>query len=490
MEVMPDHVHLLVECDPQFGIAKLIRYMKGRSSRYLRQEFPWLKSRLPTLWTNSYFISTVGGAFQWSSSISRIKKMSSYGCQQNLINPEQSLENVLEFVCEESNKLANCGIYYSRQLYFKTDQIPSRFDLHRLMKDNLHFKALYSHVAQQTLTGVAESFKSYIGLLKGISSGTVTQHPRLPGYRKNSLKLATFPKTDVKLKNGQLRFPLGGKVKLWFGIGEFYLPMPSNLEYSKIREIRLLPRNGQFYVEFVYKVESVKVDLDVGRALGIDPGLNNWLTCVSNVGTSLIVDGLHLKSLNQWYNKQISTIKENKPQGFWSNRLAGITEKRNRQVRDAVNKTARLVLNHCLENKIGTVVFGWNKEMRQGINLGGKTNQSFVQIPTDRLKDRISQLVEQHGVRFVETEESYTSKASFLDSDELPTFGAKTEGWKESGKRVNRGLYRSKNGVKINADCNGAANILRKVAATLGLCLEEVSRGALISPLKVRIWTL
>lgn len=62
MEVMPDHVHLLVECDPQFGIAKLIRYMKGRSSRYLRQEFPWLKSRLPTLWTNSYFISTVGGA--------------------------------------------------------------------------------------------------------------------------------------------------------------------------------------------------------------------------------------------------------------------------------------------------------------------------------------------------------------------------------------------------------------------------------------------
>jgi Probable transposase. len=82
-----------------------------------------------------------------------------------------------------------------------------------------------------------------------------------------------------------------------------------------------------FMFEFVYKVESVKVDLDVGRALGIDPGLNNWLTCVSNVGTSLIVDGLHLKSLNQWYNKQISTIKENKPQGFWSNRLAGITEK-------------------------------------------------------------------------------------------------------------------------------------------------------------------
>jgi putative transposase len=416
--------------------------------------------------------------------------MSSYGCQQNLISPERTLKSILEFVCEESNKLANCGLYYSRQLYFKTGKFPSKATLHRLLKDNLHFKALYSHVAQQTLTTVAESFQSYIGLLKGIKNGTVTQHPKLPGYRKNSLKLATFPKADVKLKNGQLRFPLGSKVKLWFGVSEFYLPMPSNLDYDQIREIRILPKNGQFYAEFVYKIQPVTVELDASKVLGIDPGLNNWLTCVSNVGTSLIVDGLRLKSLNQWYNKRIATIKEDKPQGFWSKRLARITEKRNRQVRDAVNKAARLVLNHCLENQIGTVVFGWNQEMRQSINLGSKTNQSFVQIPTARLKDRISQLCQQHGIQFVETEESYTSKASFLDEDELPMFGEKPEGWKASGKRVKRGLYRSKDGSKINADCNGAANILRKVAATLGLCLEGVSRGALISPLKVRIWTL
>ncbi len=416
--------------------------------------------------------------------------MSTYGCQQNLISPDRALKSILEFVCEESNKLANCGIYYSRQLYFKTGKFPSKATLHRLIKSNLHFKALYSHVAQQTLTSVAESFQSYIGLLAGIKNGTVIQHPKLPGYRKNSLKLATFPKADVKLKDGQLRFPLGSKIKLWFGVGEFYLPMPSNLDYKEIREIRILPKNGQFYAEFIYKIQPVAVELDANKVIGIDPGLNNWLTCVSNVGTSLIVDGLHLKSLNQWYNKRVAIIKENQPQGFWSKRLGRITEKRNRQVRDAVNKAARLVLNHCLQNQIGTVVFGWNKGMRQSINLGSKTNQSFVQIPTARLKDRISQLCEQYGIRFIETEESYTSKASFLDSDELPKFGEKTEGWKESGKRVNRGLYRSKDGIKINADCNGAANILRKVAATLGLCLERVSRGALMSPLKVRIWTL
>ncbi len=138
-------------------------------------------------------------------------------------------------------------------------------------------------------------------------------------------------------------------------------------------------------------------------------------------------------------------------------------------------------MNQSLENKMGNVVFGWNKGRRQEINLGSKTHQIFVQIPTARLNERISQLCEPNGIRFIETEESYTSKASFLDSDELPTFGAKPEGWKESGRRVKRRLYCSKHGFKINADCNGAANILPKVSATLGLCLEGVSRGALIS---------
>ncbi len=259
--------------------------------------------------------------------------MSNYGCQQVLINPSRELKAVLEFVCAESNKLANCGAYYSRQLYFKTGKIPPKYELHRLLKSNPHFKALYSHVAQQTLTSVAESFKSFIGLLKGVAKGTVVQHPKLPGYKKNSLKLATFPRADVKLKDGQLRFPLGSKVKAWFGIDAFYLSMPSNLDYDRLNEIRILPRNGCFYAEFVYKVDEFLVDTDRQRVLGIDHGLNNWLTCVSNCGTSFIVDGLHLKSLNQWYNKRVSVLKEGKPQGFWSNRLAAITEKRNRQMR-------------------------------------------------------------------------------------------------------------------------------------------------------------
>lgn len=223
--------------------------------------------------------------------------------------------------------------------------------------------------------------------------------------------------------------------------------------------------------------------------LGIDSGINNWLTCISNVGTSIIIDGKHLKSVNRWYNKQVSTLKENKPEGFWSNRLAAITEKRNRQMRDAINKAASFVINHCIANQIGTVVFGWNKRQKEESNLGKQNNQKFVQIPTAKLRGRIAQLCEQYGIRFVETEESYTSKASFQDDDYLPKYGEKPVGWKSSGKRVKRGLFTTLQNWYVNADCNGAANILKKVTTTLELNLSRVDRGALTRPRKVYFWS-
>ncbi|MGJ5632513.1 RNA-guided endonuclease InsQ/TnpB family protein [Nostoc sp. CALU 1950] len=417
-----------------------------------------------------------------------------YGCQQVFINPDNQLKAILEYVCSIANSLTNCGIYYSRQIYFKTGKFPSKADLHKqigTIQRNKHYQALYSDTAQQILTTVAESFKSYIGLLKGIAKGTVKQKPKLPNYRKSGgLALATFTGRSIKFKDGILRFPMGSISKVWFGIDAFYLPMPSNLDFKAIREIRILPRNRQFYAEFVYQVSFISADVDKTKVLGIDHGLDNWLTCVSNTGTSFIVDGLHLKSINQWYNKSVANIKEGKPQSFWSNRLAAITEKRNRTMRDAVNKAARIVINYCLDNRIGAVVFGWNEGQKDGSNMGKKNNQKFVQIPTDKLKDRIAQLCEQHGIDFIETEESYTSKTSFLDGDFLPTIGAKPDGWESSGTRITRGQFRTSTGIKINADCNGAVNIIRKVAAIFKFDLSGVGRGVLSAPKKVLLWTL
>lgn len=415
-----------------------------------------------------------------------------YGCQPIMLHPEAGTQAVLEYLCSESNKVYNSSLYYARQLYFKTKRFAGRAAICEEMakSKNRHFGAIYVSAAQQTCNAVAEALKSYRELLKLWKRGELAEKPKLPNYRKGGLFTVSYPKRWLKLTDEGIRIPLGTQVKAWFGIDEIFLPMPSNLKWESIKEVRILPRNGAFYAEFVYPVQPVAVDLDPGKVLGIDHGIDNWLTCVSNVGNSFIVDGKHLKSLNQWYNKRVSVLKEGKPEGFWSKQLAAITEKRNRQMRDAVNKAARLVINHCLENGIGRIVFGWNQRQKQNANMGRKTNQKFVQIPTARLKTRIAQLCEVYGIELIEYEEANTSAASFLDGDSLPAHGEKPEGWKSSGRRVKRGLFRTAQNWYINADCNGAANVIRKVAATLRLDLSGVSRGALTSPLRVRFWAV
>lgn len=414
------------------------------------------------------------------------------GVQQNLISADKDTMAVLEYLCSESNKLHNCAVYYARQVWFKAKRYVTGFDLINEMRksNNARFAALPSYVAEQTCVSVGESIKSFSELLKKACKGELDQKPKFPNYRKSGYQVASFPKVCLKLTDGMIRFPLGNQVKAWFGIKEFFLPMPSNLDFATLREVRILPRNGAFYAEFVYPVAPIKTPVDPAKCLGIDHGLNNWLTGVSNVGTSFVIDGKHLKSINQWYNKSVARLMDGKANGFWSKRLANLTEKRNRQMRDAVNKAARIVIQHCLDNQIGTVVFGWNKGQKDSANMGSKTNQKFVQVPTARLKERIKQLCEQYGIRFEETEESYTSKASFLDADVIPVYGEKPDGWNAAGKRVKRGLYKSAKGFLINADCNGAANILRKVAVKLGLDLSGISSGDLTAPLKLKFWAV
>ncbi|MGK7893963.1 MAG: RNA-guided endonuclease InsQ/TnpB family protein [Xenococcus sp. (in: cyanobacteria)] len=452
-----------------------------------------------------------------------------YGCQQILANKDKDLINILTFLCEESHKLTNMGIYYARQLYFKAKKAIKKFDLINLYKTNNHYRVLHSQAAQQTLLSVAESFQSYYGLIKAYQAGKITDKPKIPNYRKKGgSAVVSYPKQALKLKDGLIRVPLGNTCKRWFGLDSFKISLPSNLDFKNIKELRILPRNKCFYFEFIYKKEIKTVELNKNNVLGIDPGLNNWLTCVSSLGTSFIIDGKQIKSMNRWYNKQVANIKENKPKGFWNNQLAAITEKRNRQVKDGINKAARIVINYCLKNNIGTVVFGWNKRSKDSINIGKKNNSergndppshgesqapahsAFVPIPTGRLKNRIAGLCEQYSIQFIETEESYTSKTSFLDGDYLPTYGEKADAtepsshggshahqapkdWKPSGRRTKRGLYRTAKNWYVNADCNGAANIIRKVTTTLSILktvsLERVTRGVLTRPHKFFLWS-
>jgi putative transposase len=419
-----------------------------------------------------------------------------YSCQQNLIHANNDIKAVLEFICSEANKLTNCAIYYCRQMLFKAHKYVSNYELDEIMKSNLHFKALRSAVAQQACHQVGESFKSYRKLAKLYKEGKLKDKPKPPKYRKKGgLTTISYPARWLKIVDGQIHFPLGKQVKVWFGLDKFKLPIPSNLNWKSIKEVRILPRNKCFYIEFVYKQHKVKSELNKSNVLCLDPGISNILTGVCTMGKSFIINGKKVKSINQWYNKKVAKLKKNKPQGYWDDELAALTEKRNRQFRDLRNKIARFIVNWCLNNNVGTIVHGWNQGIKNNSQMSKKVNQEFVSIPNAAIKDRIEQLATECGMDFITQEESYTSISNFLANDELPTFGEKSErkpiftgkrGKKIKGKLNNlgRGGYLTDDGIWLNSDCLGAANLLRKKAITQleNVSLAEVTRGVLSRP--------
>ncbi|MEO1145581.1 MAG: transposase [Cyanobacteria bacterium J06638_22] len=413
-----------------------------------------------------------------------------FAAQINQLPDSPELQAALEYLCRESNKLYNCTVYLARQLYFKTGKYSNGRWLSSQMKRNPHMKALYTSAAQQTCISVGEAFKGFKELTKLWHKGELPERPKPPHYRtSDGLFQISYPKRWLSLNDGMVRVPMGTACKVWFDLAEIFIPFPTNLEWEKVRELQVVPRAGYFDAVWVCESKPIQhVPLDPGKALSIDPGLDNWLTCIDTEGSSFIVDGKHLKALNQWYNKRVATIKEGKDHGFWCNLLDQITGKRNRQMRDAVNKAARIIISHCLEQGIGTLVFGWNKGQKQRSDMGRKTNQKFVQVPTARLKKRIEQLCDQHGLNYIEQEESYTSQASALDLDVIPVYGEKPEGWKASGKRVKRGLYRSADGSVVNADVNASWNIGRK--ANVPGMQRKPDSGQLTSPKRLRIWNL
>ena len=169
-----------------------------------------------------------------------------------------------------------------------------------------------------------------------------------------------------------------------------------------------------------------------------------------------------------------------------SNLIRRLTLKRNNRVNDCIKKTARYIVNHCIKNNIGTIVCGYNLDFKRVINLGKKTNQNFTQISFGSLREQLENLCVRYRMRYVEQKESYTSKASFLDLDFLPVYNADNpKKYEFSGRRIKRGLYQASDGRTVNADLNGAANILRKNSWNFDF--EELSRGLLASPLRIRL---
>ncbi len=377
--------------------------------------------------------------------------------------------------------------------YFLPESLQFDLSFEPSISKSMVAKSLPSTPMQQTLMSVTEAFKGFKELRALYIQSQLHFKPKPPSYLTGSkLFKVAYPNSGglkPALVGNQLRFSLGLTVRRWFGMSDFFLPMPSNIDYSKVKEFTILPKNGAFYLEMSYEVELQQHDLDRSQALSIDLGTaDNLAACVDTLGNSFLIDARAMKAMNQLWNKKVATRKEGKPAGYWDNWLDRVTRKRNHQMRDGINKAAKLIVDHCLKHGIGNLVIGWNQGFKSNADLGKMNNQKFVQMPLGKAKERLKQLGDLHGIKFTETEEAYTSQSSFLDGDSLARYGEKPPEWKASGKRIKRGLYRSADGTLINADLNGSANILRKVASKLGVNFNQLSRRCLATVARVRLW--
>lgn len=364
-------------------------------------------------------------------------------------------------------------------------------ELDRVLKQNPHYKAMAAQSAQQTLKSVGESITSYNGLVGLYYKGEVDR-PSLPKYRKKGgLAAVTFPRQALTFVDGYFKPSISKETKPEL-ITEIKLELPSFIDSDWVREVQVRPNLGEFWIDWVIDDGKQPIEhnhnLDYTQAWGFDHGGTNWLTGVSTRGQSLIIDGRKLKAMNQGYCRLVAKYKQGKSEFYWDENLDRIQRKRNNQMRDAINKAARFIINQCLNDKVGNLVIGWNEGQKDGSSMGKRSNQNFVAIPTGRLIERLKQLCPEYGIVLAITEEAYTSIASFLDGDSLHKYGEKPDGWKSSGERVKRGLYRSAKGFLVNADCNGAANILTKVATQLGLALAEVGRRCLTVPQRIDLF--
>lgn len=397
-------------------------------------------------------------------------------------------------LCSLSRKLGNCAVYLLRHRYFDKEPVFTRQELDAELKRQYFndYRAMPSAAsAQRQGQVIAKQFK---GFAKATSEyfkhpEKFRGKPQLPGY-KRKYRVFYVGRNGYRIRNHQLMITGGEAV----GFTPINVPCCANQEFNAkapeamAGDLRIIPMGNTFIVELTYRVKkeekqtSESVSLNSNEALFCDLGIDNFATFVSTKPgiRPFLIKGKVLKSLNQNYNKQVSELRS---KGHCEHiRIKGA--KRYRQMHDLMHKASHLVIHFCLAHDLGHIVIGVNKDWKKGVHIGKRNNQNFVMLPHGRFVDMIRYKAEEYGIEVTVREESYTSQASAMDMDAIPNFDPKETKAKTvfSGKRIKRGLYRTKEGFLINADVNGAANIGRKELGDEWLKkLLELDGGVLVN---------
>jgi transposase, IS605 orfB family len=380
--------------------------------------------------------------------------------------------------------LYNHANYLVRKEFTETGKWLRAYDLDPLLRRDRDYPDYrnmpVAQSAQQTLQLLDSNWKAFFRSIKDWSKNKdkYSGKPRLPKYKpKDGRMVFILTNQQLRQKDDLLCFP-----KSFKGF-TMKLRCVRLDNFEKINQIRIIPHNQIFCVEIVYSIAINDTLLpDNGRYMSVDLGLDNLATVVTNTGLNpIIVNGKGLKSNNQYYNKQqayYQSIAKSMNDKFYTNRLYRLTQKRNFKIEDSLHKISRFIVDSAISNNIHTIVIGNNKNWKQSISLGNRTNQAFVSIPHKKLIDKIIYKARNVGVDVILTEESYTSGTSFLD-EELPQ-----KEFYNKKRRIYRGLFISNQGIRINADINAAYQIMKKVFPNE---FSDGIEGAVLHPVRVDI---
>lgn len=376
--------------------------------------------------------------------------------ERHVVTKNHPMYNDCDELCFLSKNMYNLCNYTIRQEFFTSKRVKSYGELNKELKYTEAFKELGSNSAQMVTKILCKTWKSFLIGVKDYSEhpNKYLGKPKIPRYKKTDGRfICTLTNMQTQIKDGYLYFAFKRMKKF------------NNLIRTKVNghhlSTRIIPSGGCYIIEIVYEKEDDTVDLEDKNIAAIDLGVNNFVTMVNNIGLKpIVINGKGIKSKNQYWNKRISKLKSvaKKTNNLdWTKQMQHLSDKRYMQMEYFMHCSSKYLVKYCVNNNIGTLVIGKNDGWKQESSLGKTTKQNFIQIPYETFISKLAYKCEEYGIKLIKTEESYTSGTSFLD-DEFPN----RENYDKS-RRTHRGLFVSNNGIKINADVNGAYQIMRKV---------------------------
>lgn len=382
--------------------------------------------------------------------------------ERHLIKPGRDLYATLDDLTFKAKNLYNHGLYLYRQSYFEHKNNPDKpvlswMEIDKNLRKQGHedVRALPAKVANAVLKNLGESITSYWKLVRLKRKGGLAQNPKLPGYLHK-----TKGRYPVSFNYQTFRSKRGSHQELILCPKGINLPIPTKVDNPK--QVRIVPQHNNFIIEVIYDTEEC-TPKRTSKYAGIDLGVDNFATVTfSTRHKPLIVKGLELKSINQGYNRLIAKAQSLLPgHQKTSKSIHRLWSRRSWTLQTKIHQMTASLATLFDEMQIETVFIGKNTNWKQRLPFGKSVKQRFAYLPYETFIEQLRYKCQLHGISVIVQEESYTSKASFLDNDNIPVYG-ETENPKFSGRRIKRGLYRAGSGQLINADVNGSYNIMRK----------------------------